>query len=245
MEGIIFAASGILNKQVDTSISLVSTRLNEAGTLLSNNSKYSADSLLNLNNQVIQTAGTISQVSNPESRQADAAKFITELQNASAVLNAQKNYLLASQPTPTPYVPYQQTTNTVSTSYTAPATYSQPVAVSTANTPAMPPSQTIQAIDTTQQTIQQTINQMTQIQNQSPSNQVTPSDTPAMVTPTDTPVPVIPTDTTAPLPTQSPTTTQNSQSILAPIQAATPTTAPAPTNPPHFDNGGGNNNGSN
>ncbi len=185
-EKVLIASSSILNKQVDFQINFVARRYDEINKVLA--SKYGSESLRRLDGQVVETGETIANIKDPEQRKEAASKYVAQLNYISSGLaNEQQRFVPSYQPNPTlpPEIPTQTTI-----AYVSP-----------------PPSQTetiSNQINTTQETIQQTIENMNQIQQNNfpaPTEIPTPTTEPTRV-PTSTPIP-----TREPTPTNKPTPT--------------------------------------
>ena len=186
LERVLIATSSLLNKQVDFQIDFVSRRYREISKVLS--SKYGLESLMRLDGQVVETADSIANIKDPEERKEAANKYIAELTFISAGLE-QEQEKFVSTPPPTYYPPANN---------------------------APPETQAISdQIDNTQETIEETITDMNEIQLQDAPIQPTATPTPTpdkrnnlqpLIPPTDTPAPSQePTPTTAALVTPTPT----------------------------------------
>lgn len=177
-ESFVLATSQILNKQVDFSIDLVIKRTNEVAKILT--AKNSLETLGRLGTQVELTATSISQMSDPAEKKKAAEKYITKLNEVSSVLSEkQKEFVTTSsstsitesEPTTQPLITQtvtqlptiQPTTKSTTQSITQPPitrpTTQQPITQPT-TTPEVEIATVSEQIDNTQQTIQQTINEM-------------------------------------------------------------------------------------
>lgn len=184
-EGLILTTSWVLNKQVDVSMSLVTQRSDEATKTIaqdSSNVDYVQQTLDRLDAQMVQTADSINQISDPVQKKQAAVKYIAQLNQVSTSLNQQRQSI---NPSTTAQPAIVNGTNTGAT--TAETT---PASTSTSSTTTSAPTVS-QQIDNTQQTIQQTINQMTDIT--ASSSNVIPTMTPVpTIAPSSTPVPTQP-----------------------------------------------------
>lgn len=156
-ENFVLATSKILNKQVDFSIDLVSKRSNEVAKILT--PKNSSKTLSRLDTQVEETATSISQISNPVEKKRAAIKYIAKLNEVTSIL-AEKQKELETIPTQQtqrqPTFVQQQVQNIIPTSTPSP----EIISVS-------------EQINNTQQTIDQTINQMNNLA--TTNNEVVPT----------------------------------------------------------------------
>ncbi|MBI5126865.1 hypothetical protein HZA76_00200 [Candidatus Roizmanbacteria bacterium] len=224
-EKILIASSSVLYKQVDFQINFVARRFDEVTKVLA--SKYGTESLERLDGQVVETAETITNIKDPVERKEAAAKYVAQLSSISSGLANEKQKIVSrpigNQPQ---YVYNAPTTNTGTNSYSPPATQTpQNQPENTYPTPTPPLiTQTQSAsisnqIDETQATIQETINDMNQIQLQDSTIQPT-------VTPTPTTEIIVP-PTSVPTQPPTPTTSQNN--------------TPTPDLPGHSENAPGQN----
>lgn len=164
------ATSKILNKQVDFSIGLVVKRSNEVTKVL--DSRYAKDGLDGLNTQVKLTSISISQISDPIEKKKAAEKYIVKLNEVSSALSEKQKELVVAPtssnitPSITPQVNVQQAQN-VTTKPTEQVSQNQ-----TPTTSPLPETSTVsQQIDSTQETIQQAIDKMTDL---TTNNNITP-----------------------------------------------------------------------
>lgn len=200
LEKIMIATSAILNRQVDTQIEFVARRYNEVNKVLA--SEYGSESLKRLDNQVIETAQTIALIENPVEKKEAAAKYSAQLLYISTGLKQEQEKIITNTQasevyqSPTVYSPPSQNQLVVNQdSYPTP-TLLPPSTIAVQNQPEntyqappafaqVPPPQIASIasdINNTQTTIQQTINQMNQIQQQTSS--------PPVQIPTSTPIPI-------------------------------------------------------
>lgn len=150
-EGFALATSKILNKQVDFSIDLVIKRSNEVAKILT--PKNSTETLDRLNTQVESTAISISQISDPVKKKKAAEKYITKLNEVSSVLSEKQKEFVAETQTVT------QPVNNISIKPTGQV--SQNIIPTVAPAPEI--ATVSEQINNTQQTIQQTIKEMTNL----------------------------------------------------------------------------------
>jgi hypothetical protein len=140
------ATSKILNKQVDISIDLVSKRSKEVAKILT--PKNSTETLNRLDTQVQTTAISISQISNPIEKKKAATKYIAQLNEVSTVLTEKQKEFL----TPTPPVIQQPSQQ-------------QPIKnIIPTSTPKPENSSISEQINSSQETVQQAIEQMNNIE---------------------------------------------------------------------------------
>lgn len=157
-EDFVLATSKVLNKQVDFSIDLVSRRSNEIAKILT--PKNSVETLTRLDTQVESTAISISQISDPFEKKKAAEKYIVKLNEVSSVLSEKQKEFIVPPPIQQTQPPPDQ------------LTVSEPIS---------------QEINNSQQTIDQTIDEMNKIANQPIQNVIsTPTSTPQ---PTNIPTP--------------------------------------------------------
>ena len=225
VERVMTAAGRLLYQSVNIEMEFVGRRFNEVTKVLA--SKYGPESLKRLDVQITETANSIADIKDPVQRKAAAAKYVAQLNYISSSLDQEQQQITVSQVTQPAFHPPTMDYNPGS--LTEPT--SQPASTSqttTTSSPSPSPSTSTapisNQIDTTQQTIQNTITQMNQLQSQS-----------ATITPTDTPEP--PSATTTPFPTSNPSPTNSSgtlNQISNPTATPTPTTVvtPADTNTP-------------
>ncbi len=227
VEKILIASSSLLYKQVDFQIDFVARRFSEVTKVLA--SKYGSESLQRLDGQVVETAETITNIKDPGQRKEAAAKYVAQLNYISSGLTEEKKKIVRYQPVSNQnqyvYNP-PTTTNTAANPYLPPATQppqNQPENTYPTPTPILitqTQTETISnQIDQTQETIQETINNMNQIQLQD-----------SIVQPTAIPTPtteiVVP-PTTVPTKEPTPTTVQKN--------------SPTPNAPGHSENAPGQN----
>lgn len=178
-EGFVLATSKILNKQVDFSIDLVAKRSNEVAKILT--PKNSEETLGRLDNQVVLTASSITQIQDPTERKKAATKYIIKLNQVSSTLTEKKKEFVPVPVSPTTAPQYNPSSPT----------------------PAPPPETSNETpdvseqIDNTQETIEDTIEEMGEIINQSTMQQDIP------ITPTQAPIST-PQPTDIPIPTSTP-----------------------------------------
>jgi len=158
-EGFVLATSKILNKQVDFSIDLVNRRSKEVAKILT--PKNSAETLSRLDTQVELTAISISQMSDSVEKKKAAEKYIVKLNEVSSVLNEKQKEFV----TPPPVQQVQPPSNQ----------------------PTTPPESVSQEIDSSQQTIEQTIEEMNIIVDQPAVQDEIPTTIPTIFTPTNVP----------------------------------------------------------
>ena len=162
-EDFTLAISKILNKQVDISIDLVSKRSKEVAKILT--PKNSTETLSRLDIQVQTTAISISQMSNPIEKKKAATKYIAQLNEVSSVLiEKQKEFL-----TPTPPViqqPSQQQPSQQQPSQQQPIENINPT-----STPKPENFSISEQISISQETVQQAIEQMNNIES---ANEIIP-----------------------------------------------------------------------
>lgn len=190
LEKVMITTSAILNKQVDAQIEFVARRYDEAGKVLS--SKYGSESLKRLDSQVVETAATIARIENPTERKEAAAKYAAQLSYISTGLKQEQEKIITNTYSPQQYNPPQYNAPvqnqpvenqnsyptstpfpTIPPSPTNPPSQNQPVnnqptnpiQNTNQNNQSSTPPAIVSDIDNTQTTIQQTINQMNQIQN--------------------------------------------------------------------------------
>ncbi|MCL4364431.1 hypothetical protein M1328_04310 [Patescibacteria group bacterium] len=224
VERVMTAAGRLLYQSVNIEMEFVGRRFNEVTKVLA--SKYGPESLKRLDVQITETANSIADIKDPVQRKAAAAKYVAQLNYISSSLDQEQQQITVSQVTQPAFHPptmdynpgslTEPTSQPASTSQTT-TTNSQPS--STTAVPSIAPI--TNQIDTTQQTIQNTITQMNQIQSQ--STDIAPTDTPAA-------------PTAAATPTQQPSINSQSGSNTNnnPTMTPTPTTiaVPADTNTP-------------
>lgn len=141
-EDFVLATSKILNKQVDFSIDLVSKRSSEVAKILT--PKNGEETLSRLDTQVETTAVSISQISNPVEKKKAATKYIATLNEVSSTLTEKQKEFVVSQTNNLPLPP--------------------PTSVPQNILPTSTPDSNIsQQIVDTQETIDQTIEEMNEI----------------------------------------------------------------------------------
>jgi hypothetical protein len=207
MEKIIATGSTFLNKEVDWQINLVNRRFQETAKVLK--SPYAKESLIRLNAYIRKTTESINNIKNEKQKKEAAEKYITELTFIAESLKTQQKKLLnpssISQPS------FANTQNL--TQFSTPTPFSQ-----TQNQNNFPPYQTNnsqnevfhiseinQQIETTNQTIQQSIEKIKQEVNLS-----NPS-------PTLTPTSPMPTISSTPLPSFQNSFFSPSQTLISPL----------------------------
>lgn len=189
-EKAMLASSRFINKGIDLQIEYVGRRFNETTKVLA--SKEGKESLSRLNTEVESTAYSITMMEDPEEKQQAAEKYITQLNAISSGLGEQKQNFINNTVPNTGTLSDSQT-NSISNT-TATDNY-QPAATSFGS------SQIVTEIDNTQSTIEQTIQQMENITQDTSSTNPSPTSIPQ---PTSAP-------TSAPIAT--PTTAPRSQTV--------------------------------
>ncbi|MFA6081390.1 MAG: hypothetical protein WC741_03200 [Patescibacteria group bacterium] len=164
-EDFVLATSKILNKQVDFSIDLVAKRSNEIAKILT--PKNSKETLGRLDTQVVLTASSISQMQDPAERKKAATKYIVKLNQVSSTLTEKQKEFVTPK-----YV-------------LSPTRAPQNIAPTSVPAPTQEPNIS-QQIAETQNTVEQTIEEMNDIVNQPAIESPTPTITPQ---PTSTPMP--------------------------------------------------------
>ncbi len=175
-ESFALATSKVLNKQVDFSIDLVIKRSSEVAKILA--PKNSVEALNRLDTQVELTAASISRISNPAEKKKAAEKYIAKLYEVSSVLSEKQKEFVTTPSSSSNAAPQSVITEPV----TQPVTQSvaqQPIQ----DIPVKPTEQVSQniiptvtptliseitptvseQIDNTQETINQTIEKMTNL----------------------------------------------------------------------------------
>lgn len=242
-EKVMLASSRFLNRQVDLQIEFVARRFDETTQVLS--SKYGSESLGRLNSEVESTALSITLIEDPEEKKIAARKYIAQLNTINSGLGQQKQNIVRNYVAPVPVQNMAPVYNATTQTYVTPTLIPQPQNNNTGgNTGTQPVNQPTSApgtttsqppeivgdIDNTQQTIEDTIEEMEVIAQQDSTPEPTP------VPPTATPMP--PTNTPIPTepPTPTPTPTLTAEQRLA---------AFCNENPQQCNNGNNGNNSNN
>lgn len=176
-ENFALATSKILNKQVDFSIDLVIKRSNEVAKILA--PKNSIEALSRLDTQVELTAISISQIPNPVEKKKAAEKYIAKLNEVSSVLSEKQKEFVTTTSSSSNTAPQSVfITEPVVQPVTQPVTQQPILDISVKPTeqvsqniiPTVTPtlisettSTVSEQIDNTQETINQTIEKMTNL----------------------------------------------------------------------------------